>query len=504
MRTTSKPIGVPSRPVATMPPAGPGTNSRDVRPRRPSFSLPRVYPQTHATHSFSGYPNAVSSTSLSPLIVPSEEDISDIPSLILGSTLAAVQDGLARGFQPELIAEGTGGSYFLAGSNGKKAGVFKPNDEEPLAPNNPKGYHAPSSGESTPVSVGSFSQLSIPGMKPGVLVGEAAIREVAAYLLDHGHSAGVPATALIQMTHPFFSHASNPNSPTIAPVSARPPPAAGSPASSSASHAGSPPPIKVGSFQQFVEFDEDSGSIGPSLFPLEAVHRIAILDMRLMNADRHEGNIVVQYLSDEGVALHSRPRTVKPHNVKLVPIDHGFSLPDVPRVNDFEWVWFSWPQAKLPFSPETVEYIHQISIAQDTKILRTLGIRDSCIRVMRASTTLLKLGVAAGLSLYDIASLMCRLETETPSPLERLWEKATQRSADAPSPVLGDEAFFRCFSHEAKLLVRARAGGAEPEDASVSSSPGITEHRRLSAPAPIIHQLSSQARKASAPPPFQM
>ena len=47
---------------------------------------------------------------------------------------------------------------------------MKPCDEEPLAPNNPKGYVGRSLGD--------------PGWKPTVRVGEAAMREVAAYLLD--------------------------------------------------------------------------------------------------------------------------------------------------------------------------------------------------------------------------------------------------------------------------------------------------------------------------------
>ena len=41
--------------------------------------------------------------------------------------------------------------------------------------------------------------LGDPGLKPTVRVGEAAMREVAAYLLDHGHFARVPATALVKV-----------------------------------------------------------------------------------------------------------------------------------------------------------------------------------------------------------------------------------------------------------------------------------------------------------------
>ena len=42
--------------------------------------------------------------------------------------------------------------------------------------------------------------LGDPGLKPTVRVGEAAMREVAAYLLDHEHFARVPATALVKVS----------------------------------------------------------------------------------------------------------------------------------------------------------------------------------------------------------------------------------------------------------------------------------------------------------------
>ena len=49
--------------------------------------------------------------------------------------------------------------------------IVKPTDEEPLAPNNPKGFVGRSLGD--------------PGLKKSIRVGEAALREAAAFLLDH-------------------------------------------------------------------------------------------------------------------------------------------------------------------------------------------------------------------------------------------------------------------------------------------------------------------------------
>ena len=66
--------------------------------------------------------------------------------------------------EPEAATEGLGGTYFFTNEAGQKIGIMKPCDEEPLAPNNPKGF------------VG--RQLGEPGLKPTVRVGEAASREV--------------------------------------------------------------------------------------------------------------------------------------------------------------------------------------------------------------------------------------------------------------------------------------------------------------------------------------
>ena len=71
--------------------------------------------------------------------------------------------------EPERPREGMGGTYFFMNENGRKVGILKPCDEEPLAPNNPKGY------------VG--RQLGDPGWKPTVRVGEAAMREVGVILV---------------------------------------------------------------------------------------------------------------------------------------------------------------------------------------------------------------------------------------------------------------------------------------------------------------------------------
>lgn len=47
---------------------------------------------------------------------------------------------------------------------------------------------------------------------------------------------------------------------------------------------------------------------------MQEVHKIAVLDMRLANADRHGGNILIRK-DDNG-------------QIELIPIDHGYCLPE--------------------------------------------------------------------------------------------------------------------------------------------------------------------------------
>lgn len=48
--------------------------------------------------------------------------------------------------------------------------------------------------------------LGDPGLKPSVRVGEAAMREVAAFLLDHEHFASVPHTVLVKVSSERLCH----------------------------------------------------------------------------------------------------------------------------------------------------------------------------------------------------------------------------------------------------------------------------------------------------------
>jgi hypothetical protein len=113
-------------------------------------------------------------------------------SVQVSSMLVRSIDGLKAGQSPEAVLEGMGGTYFLTDDKGEKSAIFKPCDEEPLAPNNPKQWQGRAMGA--------------PGMKPGIRVGEAALREVAAYLLDHDGFAGVAPACLVKCYHPILNY----------------------------------------------------------------------------------------------------------------------------------------------------------------------------------------------------------------------------------------------------------------------------------------------------------
>jgi hypothetical protein len=251
----------------------------------------------------------------------------------------------------QLCSEGIGGTYFIQNEQGQKLAVFKPTDEEPGAEFNPKD----------------------PQPNPLLPPGGGSIREVAAYLLDNGF-AGVPETYLISgIQHCAFN---------------------------------SPQP-KSGSLQRYIENIEDH-EMSSSFFAVEDVHKMGILDIRLVNMDRNSENYLI---------LNSV-------NPKLVPIDHSYILP--PALSFVWFAWLYWKQAKQPFSNEHLNYIQNLDIRRDSEILARLGFEPESIRTMKISTTLLKIAALKfGYNLFQIGSILSRKKDLTEeSELEKMVEKA--------------------------------------------------------------------------------
>jgi len=263
-----------------------------------------------------------------------------------------------------LSLEGVGGTY-LVSKNKKNVAVFKPGDEEAGAPLNPK------------------KNVTSPPRK-GIRPGEGYLREVAAYMLDHQHFAGVPFTQFYEME-----------------VSGE---------------------KKVGSLQRFVSNEGSVMDFGQSLFSVMDVHRIAQLDIRLFNVDRNDENLLVSY---EGGKYH------------LVPIDHAYSIPESLEDSPL-FAWMFWKQSKETMSEEVMEYIERIDIDKDERVLRMLNFKEESITVMKMSTMVLKVGARFGWSFYDIAMFLTRAprkefsdfeelvkEVSAGGELERFWENFT-------------------------------------------------------------------------------
>lgn len=265
--------------------------------------------------------------------------------------IAQIRDGLAAGHKPQPIHDGEGGTYQLFDADGKVVAIFKPTDEEPHAAGNPKKH------QDSP-------------KRDGIPPGECARREVAAYKLDHG-IAGVPPTAMVQIRHPFWGAA-----------------------------------LKTGSVQQWMHDTQSGADMGSNEFSVEDVHRVGILDVRLCNTDRHEGNLLVKEADDED------------GRASLIPIDHGFALPSV--LSEAYFAWQHWPQAKRPFSRDMLNVIDKIDVVQDTEMMRQLGFSEQESRTMRLTTLFLKQAAANGWTLHDIASFICRPSLDKIAKLEQL------------------------------------------------------------------------------------
>ena len=150
-------------------------------------------------------------------------------------------------------------------------------------------------------------------------------------------------------------------------------------------------PCKIGSLQVFSDNLGPIENFSSDIFHADEVHKIAILDLRMLNLDRNLCNILVR--CDKGCEGNLE-------NYKLVPIDHGLSIPDTLAINSYELAWLSFAQANEPFSQKTLNFIEQLDIEEDIRLLQYyLPFRSECLRNMRISSTLLKIGAKAGLSL---------------------------------------------------------------------------------------------------------
>jgi len=243
----------------------------------------------------------------------------------------------------KLCSSGVGGTYFVGLD--QITSVFKPVDEEPGSPNCPK---------------------KVENFVPMMTWGNGAHREVAAYKIDNSF-AGVPETHLVELNVDGTS--------------------------------------KQGSLQKFINNDGDCSDLGSSKFSVENVHRLGILDVRILNMDRNDENVLVQKSENEW---------------KLIPIDHTYAFP---RKIDSYFNWQYWSQTKKPFSMENLSYISSIDVLSDARLLLETGIDKESIRNVIGSTLLLQKAAALGFNLFQIASMVSGSRNDLVSLLSKVKDE---------------------------------------------------------------------------------
>ena len=292
-----------------------------------------------------------------------------------------------------LDSHGVCGVYHAQDSRFGQKWIFKPQDEE--------AYTTPRPSPTSDVGTGGHETDVKKALLEGLVWGDSSSKEVAAFVLDHESHAGVPLTVGLRVQ--------------IAGVA------------------------KYGSLQAYQGQLESAEDLSSSLFDVEDVHRIGSLDVRLVNLDRHLGNLLVARVPAEDQSIYSQSGSPTPvrgsessvqfppnstsilnnHNTstsnggkenmkmkwkyKLIPIDHGFVLPDYRNVSQVKFEWLHWSQCKKPFSSAQLSYIKKLDAWRDAEALRLMGVNASSVITFVLATLLLKHGAASGLTLFQIA-----------------------------------------------------------------------------------------------------
>jgi len=414
-----------------------------------------------------------------------------------------VSEGL-RYHPPELCDEGENGTYFLRDRDGKRVAVFKCADEEGISSPKRKAvpsllveqhpeddeyfkqFHLEISGESDQHSKETSSNME-------QQITDCIKNEVAPFVLDlqANRFYSVPQTGLVAI-HPPAKESKKTDSKK----------------KSSGNYFAT---TKVGSLQEFVDSDGTASDVGPVLFPVKEVHKIGILDLQILNLDRHLGNLLIKnrtasassnvpqrpttsphlafsdrrqtlsgvsffsgqgpvnakYESDPSSLPSSWPRNIKSMagEFVLIPIDHGYSLPrSFASVKDLWFEWITFPQAKRPFDEETKQFIEAIDIETNVHLFHELGICEESIKIMEVTTTLLKKCAKANWTLYDIAMLLVNSslrDDDEPSALEDLIEEAEEdyevllSNGDRPlSPSTNTRVFINLISQKIDDLIQ--------------------------------------------------
>jgi hypothetical protein len=260
------------------------------------------------------------------------------------------------------------------------------------------------------------TRLSSP--KRGARPEESAIKELAAFMLDRKHYAGVPRTAAVMMTEQRTLPAQSRGK------------------------------LRMGSLQEFQHHLCSAEDVGSSKFLADEVHLVGLLDVRLCNLDRHLGNLLVRPLRTPIPPSSSNsgqgPRIPKDEILALIPIDHGYVLPSFECLSDVWFCWTVWKQAKEPFSERIKNYVlhtlwdplevvsslplmleepdaiesKMLLKARDLVDLEMIGIGNESIMTYLVCSIFEREMMEAGRTLFDMAITMQRSVTDIDEPCE--------------------------------------------------------------------------------------
>ena len=170
---------------------------------------------------------------------------------------------------------------------------------------------------------------------------------------------------------------------------------------------------KYGSLQLFALHDEVAENYSSEKYSVFEAQKIAVLDIRICNTDRNEGNILLRFHNE--------------NDIELIPIDHGMCLPSLLEFNDLDFCWYSWPQIEQPIDERIKKIVMQIDINNDISMLtKNFHFRHVCLRNMKCMNILLKEGVMQGVTLKQIAELFCR--TDYDDAKKSILEKVVEES----------------------------------------------------------------------------
>lgn len=216
------------------------------------------------------------------------------------------------------------------------------------------------------------------GVTMGVFKLDYYIKEYATYRLDHDNFAGVPPTIITTFSHPLFKGEATGSLQLFVPDA--------------------PPAVEVDRKEY-------------TLFQPEPIRRVAQLDIRTLNPDRHTSNLLIK------------------NNRIIVPIDHGFTFPG--HASYLFQVWVNWEQAETPFSPEELAYIANLDPEQDRAyLIEDIGLDQKPANHTYLATLLLKQSVDRGLTPAQIGNLIStRHHSDGPSAYQTVVFRLLERNA---------------------------------------------------------------------------